>query len=130
MPTDLDRTTPWVRWWLRAEGIAALGGAIAGWSAVGGAWPWFVVLLLAPDLSMVGYLGGSHSGAIAYNVVHNWFIGGLVLGAGLWLSAPVLTFAGLILVGHTGMDRILGYGLKYPTAFEDTHLGRIGRRRA
>ena len=78
---------------------------------------------------MVGYLGGNHTGAIAYNVAHNWFAGGLVLGAGLWLNVPLVAFAGLVLVAHTGMDRILGYGLKYPTAFEDTHLGRIGRRR-
>jgi hypothetical protein len=27
------------------------------------------------------------------------------------------------------MDRMFGYGLKYGTAFGDTHLGRVGRRR-
>jgi hypothetical protein len=77
---------------------------------------------------MAGYLGGNHAGAIAYNVAHNWFVGGLVLGLGWWLSTPLVTMAGAILVAHTGIDRALGYGLKYPTSFQDTHLGRIGRR--
>jgi hypothetical protein len=77
---------------------------------------------------MVGYLRGPHVGAIAYNIGHNWFVGGLVLGGGLFLSIPALGIVGAILVAHTGADRILGYGLKYPTSFQDTHLGRIGRR--
>lgn len=127
--TGLDQTTPWVRRWLRAEGVSALAGGAAAWVALGAPWPWFVVLLLAPDLSMAGYLGGPHSGAIAYNVAHNWATGGLVIGLGLALSVPGLVLAGLILVAHTGIDRVLGYGLKYPTGFQDTHLGRIGRRR-
>ena len=66
--------------------------------------------------------------AIAYNVAHNWAVGGLVLGLGAWLAVPWLGLAGAILVAHTGIDRVLGYGLKYPTSFQDTHLGRIGRR--
>jgi hypothetical protein len=126
---DLEATTPWVRRWLRAEGIAALVGGAAAWVALGAPWPLFPILLLAPDLSIAGYLGGNHTGAIASNIAHNWFTGGLVLGLGLALSVPVLTLAGVILVAHTGMDRVLGYGLKYPTSFQDTHLGRIGRRR-
>jgi hypothetical protein len=126
---DLDATTPWVRRWLRAEGIVAFAGGAAAWVALGAPWPWFVVLLLAPDVSMVGYLRGPHPGAIAYNVAHNWATGGLVIGLGLVLNLPGLALAGVLLVAHTGMDRALGYGLKYPTSFQDTHLGRIGRRR-
>jgi hypothetical protein len=124
-----DQTTPWVRRWLRAEGIVALVGSAAAWAALGGAWPWFAACLLIPDVAMLGYLAGPHAGAITYNLAHNWFTGGLVLGAGLALHVPLLAFAGLVLVAHTGMDRALGYGLKYPTGFGDTHLGRIGRRR-
>ena len=127
-PTALDATTPWVRRWLRAEGIAAFAGGAVAWSALGAEWPWFVVLLLAPDVSMVGYLIGPHAGAIAYNIVHNWATAGVVLGLGLILSIPGLALAGVLLVAHVGMDRAFGYGLKYPTAFQDTHLGRIGRR--
>jgi hypothetical protein len=128
-PTGLDATTPWVRRWLRAEGIAAFVGGAAAWAALGAPWPWFAVLLIVPDLSVIGYLRGPHVGAIAYNVAHNWATGGLVLGLGLVLSVPGLALAGVLLVAHTGIDRALGYGLKYPTAFQDTHLGRIGRRR-
>lgn len=128
-PAGLEATTPWVRRWLRAEGIAAFVGGAAAWVALGAPWPWFVVLLLAPDISMVGYRGGPHAGAIAYNIAHNWATGGVVIGLGLALATPGLTLAGVLLVAHTGMDRALGYGLKYPTAFGDTHLGRIGRRR-
>jgi hypothetical protein len=129
LPAGLDSTTPWVRRWLRAEGIAVFAGGLAAWVALGAPWPWFAVLLLAPDASMLGYLRGPHAGAIAYNVVHNWATGALVLGLGLVLDVPGLALAGVLLVSHTGMDRALGYGLKYPTGFGDTHLGRIGRRR-
>ena len=51
-----------------------------------------------------------------------------MLGVGWFLQIPALTMAGAVLVAHTGGDRLLGYGLKYPTSFQDTHLGRIGRR--
>lgn len=114
---------------MRAEGLAALVAGIAGWLALGGEWPWLVVLILSPDLSMLGYLRGTHAGAITYNLAHNWATAGLVLGIGLVFAAPPVALAGTILVAHTGFDRILGYGLKYPTSFQDTHLGRIGRRR-
>lgn len=127
--TDLEATTPWVRRWLRAEGIAAFGGGLWAWLALGMAWPLFVLLLLAPDVSMVGYLKGTHAGAITYNLAHNWATAGLVLGIGVALAVPALVAAGIILVSHVGMDRLFGYGLKYPTSFQDTHLGRIGKGR-
>jgi hypothetical protein len=124
----LEETTPWVRRWLRAEGLAGLALGWVAWQSFGGELIWFVPLLIAPDASMLGYLRGPHAGAISYNVAHNWFNGGLVLGAGMLFSVPAVAMAGAILVAHTGMDRILGYGLKYPTSFQDTHLGRIARR--
>jgi len=125
---DLEETTPWVRRWLRLEGIAGLALGWLVWQANGGELVWFVPLLLVPDIAMLGYLRGNHVGAITYNVGHNWFVGGLVLGLGAWLSVPVLVMAGAILVAHTGIDRVFGYGLKYPTSFKDTHLGRLGKR--
>lgn len=126
---NLETTTPWVRRWLRAEGIAALAGGLWAWLALGAAWPLFLVLLLVPDVSMVGYLKSTHAGAISYNIAHNWATGGLVLGLGAALDVPALVFAGNILIAHVGMDRLFGYGLKYPTSFQDTHLGRIGKLR-
>lgn len=125
----LEETTPWVRRWLRAEGFAALALGWVVWQAFGGELVWFVPLLLAPDISMVGYLRGPHLGAITYNLAHNWFIGGVVFAIGAALEIDQVAMAGTILVAHTGIDRLLGYGLKYPTSFQDTHLGRIGRLR-
>jgi hypothetical protein len=124
----VEATTPWVRRWLRAEGLAGLALGWVAWRAFGGDPIFFLPLLLVPDVSMLGYLRGPHSGAITYNVAHNWFVGGAVLGAGYALVIPALGLAGAILIAHTGIDRLLGYGLKYPTSFQDTHLGRIGRR--
>ena len=124
----VEETTPWVRRWLRAEGLAALALGWVVWRAFGGELLWFIPLLLVPDVSMVGYLKGPHLGAITYNVAHNWFVGGLVFAIGAALEVNALAMAGAILVAHTGVDRLLGYGLKYPTSFQDTHLGRIGRR--
>lgn len=31
------------------------------------------------------------------------------------------------MLAHSSLDRVLGYGLKYPDSFSHTHLGRIGR---
>jgi hypothetical protein len=66
---------------------------------------------------------------VTYNLAHNWAVALGVLGLGYLLASPALEIAGAVLVAHVGVDRLLGYGLKYPTAFQDTHLGRIGRRR-
>ena len=63
---------------------------------------------------------------LAYSSVEH--VGLLVLGLGLWFGIDPIALAGAALVAHTGADRLLGFGLKYPTGFADTHLGRIGRR--
>jgi hypothetical protein len=115
------------RSWLRIEGLAALVAGAGIYLAAGGPWLLLVPFLLAVDVSMVGYLAGPRAGAVVYNLAHNQATGLLVLGAGAALGVSPLVLAGAVLVGHTGMDRLAGYGLKYPTAFGDTHLGRIGR---
>jgi hypothetical protein len=115
------------RAWLRVEGLAAFATGAALYVWAGGPLLLLVPLLLAVDVSMAGYLAGPRAGAFVYNIAHNWALGLVVLGAGVALAAPVAVLAGAILVGHVGMDRMAGYGLKYPTAFRDTHLGRIGR---
>ena len=115
------------RVWLRLEGLAALGAGVAVYLRQGGELLWLLPLLLAVDVSMIGYLVSPRVGAIGYNLAHNWAIGLLVLGMGVALPSTPLVLAGAVLVGHVGFDRLAGYGLKYPTAFADTHLGRIGR---
>ena len=126
-PADME--SAWVRPWLRAEGIAAFAAGLAGFLFLGLPWWAFVLLLIVPDVSMVGYLRGPRVGAILYNLVHDLATGVAVAGLGLAIGSVPLAAAGAILVAHSGMDRIAGYGLKYPDAFRHTHLGWIGRDR-
>ena len=118
------------RTWLRLEGAAALAAGIALYGWLGASWLAVLPLLLVPDISMVGYLRGPRLGALTYNLFHNWAIGLAVLGLGLASGIGAVSVAGAILIAHVGMDRALGYGLKLPTSFQDTHLGRIGKREA
>ncbi len=119
-----------VRWWLRLEGLAAFGAGLVLFWLSGGNWLFFVPLLLLPDVSMLGYLAGPRTGAATYNLVHNWALGFGALLVGMWLDSPAILLLAGVLIAHVGMDRTLGYGLKLPTAFGDTHLGHIGKRPA
>jgi uncharacterized protein DUF4260 len=94
---------------------------------LGYAWWWFLILFLAPDISMIGYLFGPKAGAWAYNVVHLKAVAVALFIAGGYLDIPWAQGAGLIMLGHSSLDRVLGYGLKYSDAFQHTHLGWIGR---
>jgi hypothetical protein len=110
---------------LRLEGLAALLAAIAAYWYLGGSGWLFVALLLAPDVSMLGYLRGPKTGALLYNAVHNYALALALTGAALAAGWSLGVLLGLILLAHIGMDRLLGYGLKYPTGFKDTHLQRV-----
>ena len=123
-------TTGAVRTWLRLEGLAAFVIGLALFGASGGNWLFVIPLLLLPDVSVIGYLAGPRIGTFTYNLVHNWVPGFVTLGIGLWLASPAITLAAAILIAHVGMDRAVGYGLKLPSSFQDTHLGRMGRTRA
>jgi len=112
---------------LRLEGLVVLAAAASAYAFVGGAWPMFALLLLAPDLAMLGYRFGPVVGAAAYNAVHTYLAPAALGAAGLALGAPTMQALALIWIAHIGLDRALGYGLKYATGFGDTHLGRFGR---
>jgi Domain of unknown function (DUF4260) len=111
---------------LRLESLAVLiaatalyfDGDFAGWA--------FFAFILAPDLSFAAYLAGPRAGAIAYNLAHTYAFP-VALGAGCLLAGEAgwPLQAALIWSAHLGIDRLLGYGLKYPSAFKDTHLGRV-----
>ena len=90
-------------------------------------WWWFLVLILAPDLSMLGYIFGNRIGAIVYNLFHHKGIALLIYGLGLYLKIEMFQLAGIILFSHSAMDRIFGYGLKFEKGFKYTHLGEIGK---
>jgi hypothetical protein len=112
---------------LRTESLAIFAGGIVLWLALNGSPLWLVPLLLAPDLSMIGYLGGPRLGAITYNAVHNLVLAVLLVAIGWFAPLAPLALAGALIGAHVGLDRTLGYGLKLPTDFRNTHLGRIGR---
>lgn len=111
----------------RLEGLVFFVAGVYAWLAFGGAWWLFLLLLLTPDISMLGYLVNARVGAVIYNLVHSYFLPALSLALGLWFNLPVLTFAGILVLAHIGWDRLLGYGLKFGSDFKDTHLGRIGK---
>ncbi|WP_090240170.1 DUF4260 domain-containing protein [Lentibacillus halodurans] len=88
-------------------------------------WVWFFVLLLAPDLSMLGYLINHKTGAWIYNIFHTYSLSiGIVL-FGFLLTNSILLALGLIMTAHISMDRMIGYGLKYPSGFKENHLNRV-----
>jgi hypothetical protein len=122
-----DADAAWIRPWLRVEGLATFAAGLAGFLFLGLPWWAFVLLLIVPDISMAGYLRGPRLGAIVYNVAHDLATGVAIAGVGLATSSVPVVAAGAILVAHSGMDRMAGYGLKLPSSFRDTHLGRIGR---
>lgn len=111
---------------LRAEGLAVLILALVVYWQLGGNWWWFALLILAPDLSALGYLGGPRLGATLYNAVHNYALP-LAVGLVSYFGAPYLLPFIAIWIAHIGGDRMLGYGLKYPDSFGQTHLGPIGK---
>ena len=84
---------------------------------------WFAVLILVPDIGMLGYIAGSKTGAFTYNLTHHKAIAIVVLCLGWYFSIDWAELCGIIMFGHSSMDRILGYGLKYPDSFHHTHLG-------
>lgn len=123
----LGSTTGGVRIILRLEGLFILAAALLTYAKLGFGWGTFALFFLTPDISFLGYLAGPRAGAAAYNTAHSSIGAVSCLAAGFLLQSPPLTAAGLIWCAHIGFDRALGYGLKYSTAFEFTHLGRIGR---
>jgi hypothetical protein len=114
------------RAWLRLEGVAVLALAVLLYARGGHSWLLFAALFLAPDLSFAAYLAGPRAGAFGYNVAHSYV--GPVVAAALALLTGRPPVVALLWAAHVGFDRALGYGLKYPSGFADTHLGRIGRR--
>ncbi|MEP6765304.1 MAG: DUF4260 domain-containing protein [Gemmatimonadaceae bacterium] len=118
-----------VRTWLRLEASVATVAGLVVWAGLDGGWWRFLALILLPDISLIGYLWGPRAGAAFYNAAHSYALP-LALGlAGGVLDNRMLLLTGTIWLTHIGLDRMLGYGLKYPSGFQDTHLGRIGRNK-
>jgi hypothetical protein len=112
---------------LRLEGAAVLASAVLGYHALSASWPLFGLLLLTPDVALFGYLGGPRTGAAAYNAVHTYAAPSILAALAYTNVLPGAWPVCLIWVAHIGMDRVFGLGLKFPSAFRDTHLGTVGR---
>jgi Domain of unknown function (DUF4260) len=110
---------------LRAEGLVLFAAALALYVREDFSLLLLLVLFLAPDLSFVGLAGGERLGAVTYDAAHT-YVGPILLASasliGEWTVGVEL---GLIWLAHIGIDRALGYGLRYPNAFKQTHLQRV-----
>jgi hypothetical protein len=110
---------------LRLEGLAVAVGAVVLYFHADYGWVLFAALILAPDLSFAGYALGPVIGAVAYDLAHTEIFPVALGTVGIVVDSGGATKVALIWLAHIGADRLLGYGLKYPTAFKDTHLSRI-----
>lgn len=90
------------------------------------AWWWFLVLILLPDIGMLGYLISTKVGAMAYNIFHHKGLAIVIYLIGIYVDIELLKLIGIILFSHASLDRIFGYGLKFKDDFKNTHLGEIG----
>jgi hypothetical protein len=110
---------------LRLEGVAAFIGAVTAYAHLNGSGWLFALLLFLPDVSMAGYLLNVPTGALTYNIAHTYIFPAALLALALTSGWSLGVLLALIWLAHIGMDRTLGFGLKYPTAFKDTHLHRV-----
>ncbi len=112
---------------LRLEGLTLFIGMTLLYRVWGGYWWVYFVLFLLPDLSFAAYLAGPRIGAIVYNVAHSYMAPITLMISGLGLASPLTLSIAIIWLAHIGIDRALGYGLKYSAGFGFTHLSRIGK---
>ncbi|WP_298492155.1 DUF4260 domain-containing protein [uncultured Maritimibacter sp.] len=102
---------------LRAEGAAIFALALVHFHQSGAGWWLFAALILAPDLSGLGYFAGKRVGAATYNAAHS-----LVGPALLWIAVPDAAPFTAIWLAHIGIDRAVGYGMKSATDHRVNHL--------
>ena len=113
------------RWLLHLEGAVVAVAAVALYFHLDYPWWLLVVLALAPDLSMVGYAAGPVVGAVAYDIAHTYAIPVALAVVGVLADTDLAVQIALVWATHIGVDRAIGYGLKYPTGFQETHLQRV-----
>ena len=126
-PEAAGAVTGGIRILLRLEGLTLFAGMTLLYAVWEGSWWVYAILFLVPDISFAAYLAGPRAGAIVYNAAHSYMAPVALMVAGLGLSSPLVLSIAMIWLAHIGIDRALGYGLKYRVGFGFTHLGRIGR---
>jgi Domain of unknown function (DUF4260) len=125
--TSDGAATGGVRTLLRLEGLALFAAMIALYAVWDGKWWLFAVLFLAPDLSFAAYLAGPRIGALLYNAAHSTLAPIALMAFGFLFGDSLTPRLAMIWLAHIGIDRALGYGLKYGSGFAHTHLGSIGK---
>jgi Domain of unknown function (DUF4260) len=125
--TTHGAATGGVKMLLRLEGIALFLGMTLLYGIWDGSWWVYVILFLVPDLSFVGYLAGPKPGAVIYNAAHSYLGPMSLMTTGFAIGEPLTLSIAMIWLAHIGIDRALGFGLKYYDGFGFTHLGRIGK---
>jgi hypothetical protein len=115
-------------WFQRAESAAVAAVVVVGFVHHRFDWWWLLVLFLVWDISMIGYTVSAAVGAWTYNAAHSYIGPSLLIIYGLVADGRWAEFVGLAWAFHIAVDRLLGYGLKFTTAFNHTHLGVIGRQ--
>lgn len=90
-------------------------------------WYWYVLLLIGPDVSILGYLINNRVGAICYNLFHHKGLAIVLFFIGMYAEIDWVLNTGAVLFGHASLDRMLGFGLKHYQGFGFTHLGQIGK---
>lgn len=108
---------------IKLEEAAMFGLSIYLFSFTDFTWWWYLALILTPDIGMLGYIAGAKTGAFLYNLFHHKAIAIVILCLSWYFSSEWGMLAGIILFGHSSLDRMLGYGLKYNDSFQHTHLG-------
>jgi hypothetical protein len=117
-----------MKYLIRLEELIKLAAAFYFSWAIGFSPLVFILFVLVPDVSMIGYIVNSRWGAYLYNLTHHQAVGIALIAGGYIIKENHVIFAGLILVAHSSLDRTLGFGLKYEDDFKHTHLGWIGKK--
>jgi hypothetical protein len=115
-----------MKWIIQLEELLMFAVSIYALYYFEAKWWFYLLLLLGPDISMLGYLAGNKVGAFTYNLFHHRGIAMIVFLLGWFNQIEPCLIIGVVLFGHSAMDRVFGYGLKYYKGFHYTHLGQIG----
>jgi hypothetical protein len=124
---ETGTVTGGLRTLLRLEGLTLFAGMTLLYAVWGGSWWVYALLFLVPDVSFAACLAGPRAGAIIYNAAHSYMAPMALMTTGFGTDSPLTLSIAMIWLAHIGIDRALGYGLKYSAGFGFTHLGRIGK---
>lgn len=109
----------------KLESAAILIALLAVYYELDFSWFWFVLLILMPDIFMVGYLKNPKVGAVVYNIGHSYFVPIALWFLSHHIESLFWIALAIIWAAHIAADRMLGFGLKLPEGFKHTHMGQL-----